>query len=300
MTNMKTLSHWRARAALTLVELVIYLGFSVVVSGVGYSFLTSGTQLYAKNMSIIRSHTNLRTVLDRMVNNLQQANSLPVLIGTSGATSVAPAAGLYYDRYLGDPYVVTNPGGTGLSASATSITITRSMAALASPPVPAAGDTLLIDASPNPVRAIIATVTPGAIDNVLQRQPIALTLSVALGTAVSWTGAQVQTSRLVHQEAFLVVPVGNKSELRFFKNFEPQPTLTNAANYTVISDQISVQAGETTPFSIDTVGSDKLVRASLFARSTDYSTYLANKQLNEFNTFVRLTTSLPSRLRPKQ
>ena len=78
------------------------------------------------------------------------------------------------------------------------------------------------------------------------------------------------------------------------------PTLTNAANYTVVSNQLSTQSWETTPFSIDTVGSDKLVRASLFARSTDYSTVLANKQLNNFNTFVRLSTSLPSRLRPKQ
>ena len=300
MTNMKTLSHWRSRAAITLVELVIYLGFSVIVSGVAYSFLTSGTRLYAKNMSIVRSHTNLRSVLDRLVNNLQQANSLPVLISSSGAASAAPAAGLYYDRYLGDPYVVTNPSGTGLSAGTTSITITRSTAALASPPLPVAGDALLIDATPNPVRALIATSTPGTVDNVLQRQPIVLTLSGTLGTAVSWTSSQVQTSRLVHREAFIVVPVGDKSELRYFNNFEPMPTLTNAANYSVISNQISVQAAETTPFSIDTVGPDKLVRASLFARSTDYSTYLANKQLNEFNTFVRLNTSLPSRLRPKQ
>jgi hypothetical protein len=42
------------------------------------------------------------------------------------------------------------------------------------------------------------------------------------------------------------------------------------------------------------------VRASLFARSTDYSTWLANKQANEFNTFVRLNASLGSRLRPRQ
>jgi type II secretory pathway pseudopilin PulG len=290
----------RKRAGFTLVELLIYLGLSVVISGVGYSLLNGQTRLYAKNMSIVRSHTNLRSVLDRLVNNLQQANSLPVLISTTGASSAAPSSGLYYDRYRGDPYVVTNPGGSGLTAATTSITITRSTAALASPPLPAAGDTLLIDASPSPVRALIATSTPGAIDTVNQRQPIVLTLSSALGTAVSWTSPQVQTSRLVHREAFIVVPVGDRSELRFFKNFEPMPTLTNAANYTVISNQISVQAGETTPFSIDLVNSDSLVRASLFARSTDYSTYLGNKQLNEFNTFVRLSTSLPSRLRPKQ
>jgi hypothetical protein len=124
-------------------------------------------------------------------------------------------------------------------------------------------------------------------------------LSSGLSTAVTWTASQVQTSRLVHREAFIVVPVGSYSELRYFQNFEPMPTLTNAANYTVVSNQLSTQSGETTPFSIDTVGSDKLVRASLFARSIDYNNVLANKQLNNFNTFVRLSTSLPSRLRPK-
>ena len=297
---MKAYTPLRKRAAFTLVELVIYLGFAVAISGVGYSFLTGQTTLYAKNMSIVRSHTNLRSTLDRLVNNLQQANGLPVLISTTGATSAAPASGFYYDRYLGDPYVVTHPGGTGLAAGATTLTVTRSTAALASPPLPAPGDTLLLDASPSPVRANIATSTPGVINGATQRQTIVLTLSAGLGTAVTWTASQVQTSRLVHREAFIVVPAGDGSELRFFQNFEPVPTLTNAANYTVISNQLSIQAGETTPFSIDTVGSDRLVRASLFARSTDYSNVLAKKQANNFNSFVRISTALPSRLRPRQ
>ena len=51
---------------------------------------------------------------------------------------------------------------------------------------------------------------------------------------------------------------------------------------------------------VDLVGGDKVVRANLCARSTDYGTYLANKQQNEFNTYVRLNTALPSRLRPKK
>ena len=300
MINMRALTSFRKRTAFTLVEMLIYMGFAVAISGVGYTFLTGQTTLYAKNMSIVSSHTSARSTLDRLVNNLQQANGLPVLISTTGATSAAPASGLYYDRYLGDPYVVTHPGGTGLAAGATTLTVTRSTAALASPPLPGPGDTLLLDASPSPVRAVIATSTPGTINGATQRQTIVLTLSSGLSSAVTWTASQVQTSRLVHREAFIVVPVGNSSELRFFPNFEPMPTLTNAANYAVISNQISTQSGETTPFSIDTVGSDKLVRASLFARSTDYSSVLANKQANNFNTFVRLSTSLPSRLRPKQ
>ena len=281
-------------------ELVIYFGIAVIISGVAYSFLGGAMTLYAKNMSIVRSHTNLRSVLDRLSNNLQQANSLPVLINTSGAVSVAPAAGLYYDRYVGDPYVVANPSGTGLAASALNVTITRSTVPLASPTAPVAGDAVLIDDPNGAVRALISASVPGAVDSSTQRQSFALTLSAALGSAVAWSSTEVRTAKIIHREAFLVVPVGDKSELRYFRNYEPAPVLTNAANYAVISNQISILAGETTPFSIDTIGTDRIVRASLFARSTDFSTWLANKQAYEFNTFVRLNALLGSRLRPKQ
>lgn len=296
---MKPLPH-RRLAGLTMIELVIYFGLAVVISGVVYSFLQSSMMLYAKNMSIVRSHSNLRSVLDRLSNNLQQANSLPVLINTSGAATVAPSAGLYYDRYLGDPYVISNPGGSGLPSTTTTVTITRSTVALASPPLPRAGDALLLDDQNGAVRALITTSTAGAIDASTQRQPITLTFSAALGRTLSWTSPEVRTAKLVHREAFLVVQTGNSSEFRYFQNFEPLPVLTNPANYTVISNQFSILAGEMTPFSIDTIGSDRIVRASLFARCTDFSTWLANKQAYEFNTFVRLNALLGSRLRPKQ
>lgn len=299
MTDMKLLSYRSRRSGLSLVELMMYLGIAAVIAGVAYSFLRTATMLYAKNMSIVRSHTNLRSVLDRLGNNLQQANSLPVLINTSGAVSAAPASGLYYDRYLGDPYVVTNPSGTGLAATATTVILTRSTAALASPPIPAAGDAILIDDPNGAVRALVATCTAGAVDG-QQHQAFTLTLTAALGKAIAWSATEVRAAKLIHREAFLVVPVGDKSEFRYFPNFEPIPVLTNPGNYTVISNQISILAGETTPFSIDTIGTDRIVRASLFARSTDFSTWLTNKQANEFNTFVRLNALLGSRLRPKQ
>jgi hypothetical protein len=297
---MRTLRHNRHRLGISLVELLIYLTIAVLVCGVTFSFLRGATMLYTKNMSIVGSHNNLRSVLDRLSNNLQQANSLPVLINTSGAVSPAPAQGLYYDRYLGDPYVVTNASGTGLSPSTTTVTITRSTAPLASPPVPVAGDAILIDDPGGAVRALISNSTAGAVNGVTQLQSFTLTLSAALGKSLNWSAPEVRTAKLLHREAFLVVPVGDKSEVRYFQNFEPMPVLTNPANYTVISNQFSILAGETTPFSIDTVGSDRIVRASLFARSTDYSTWLSNKQSNNFNTFVRLNASLGSRLRPKQ
>lgn len=291
---------YRRRSGLTLMELVIYFGLAVVISGVIYSFLQSAMMLYAKNMSIVRSHSNLRSVLDRLSNNLQQANSLPVLINASGTVTVAPSAGLYYDRYLGDPYVVSNASGSGLPSATTTVTITRSTVALASPPVPAVGDALLIDDPTGAVRSLITASTPGAVDVSTQRQPITVTFSAALGKTLSWSSPEVRTAKLVHREAFLVVQTGNSSEFRYFQNFEPVPVLTNPANYAVISNQFSILAGEMTPFSIDTIGSDRIVRASLFARCTDFSNWLANKQAYEFNTFVRLNALLGSRLRPKQ
>ena len=297
---MPLFKHHKSSSGFTLVELMVYMCIGLLVSYVTYSFLTSATILYAKNMSIVHSHTNLRSVLDRLCNNMQQANSRPVLIDTAGNAVVTTAsAGLYYDRYLGDPYVVTNATGTGLTAATTTITVTRSTAAMVAPPIPVPGDAILISNQNGDVRALITTSTQGAVDIVNQRQPVTLTLSAPLGIAITWTAPEIRTAILVHREAFLVVPVGNLSEFRYFRNFEPQPVLTNPANYVVISNQLSVLSNEITPFSIDTLGTDRVVRASLFARSTEFSTYLGNKQAYEFNTFVRLNTVLSSRLRPQ-
>ena len=301
---MQRLSQYRNRSGLTLVETMMYVTLAVILSYVTYSFLTGATMLYAKNMSIVHSHTNLRSVMDRTLNNMQQGNCLPVLIDTTGAVvATPPSPGVYYDRYLGDPYVVTNPAGVGLPAGTTSVTVTSSTSALASPPAPKAGDAIIIHNPSGDIRTQISGSVAGAVDLVNQRQPYTVTLSTALAAAISWPSSEVRTATLVHREAFLVVPVGNLSEFRFFQNFEPIPNaagLTNTANYTVISNQLSILAGETTPFSIATVGTDKIVKASFFARCTDFSTYLTSKQAYEFNTFVRLNTSLSSRLRPQQ
>lgn len=297
---MRLLKTHRNRSGLTVMEMTFYMAIGIILSYVTYSFMTSAMVLYAKNMSIVHSHTNLRSVLDRLNNSLQQANNRPVLIDTTGNAAVtASAAGLYYDRFLGDPYVVTNASGSGLPSNTTTLTITRSTHPLASPPIPVPGDALLISNPSGNVRALIATSTPGVVSGGTQQQPITLTLTAALGTTIGWTAPEVRTATLVHREAFLVVPAGNQSEFRFFKDFEPVPSLANPANYTVISNQLSSLTGETTPFSLDTLGTDRIVRASLFARSTEFSTYLTNKQAYNFNTFVRLNTVLASRLRPQ-
>lgn len=304
MTNMKTLRSYRSRSGATLAEMMVYAVVGIIVSCVAYTFLLSSTQLYAKNLSIVHSHTDMRGVLDRTLNNMQQGNSLPVLIDTTGATVASgSSAGLYYDSYKGDPYVITNPSGNGLAVGTTTITLTYSTAALASPPAPKVGDAIIISNPGGDVRLQLSACVAGAFDSVNNRQPYTVTLSSALASAISWTSAETRTATLVHREAFLVVPCSGYSELRYFKDFEPIPSaaaLANPANYTVVTKQLSVLTGEMTPFSIATVGTDKIVKASFFARCTDYSNYLNNRQAFEFNTFVRVNTSLSSRLRPQQ
>ena len=297
---MQLLKHHRNRSGVTIAELSIYMLVGALIGYVIYSFLTGATVLYAKNLSIVHSHTNLRSTLDRLNNSMQQANSRAVLMDTSGNVTVAATApGLYYDRFLGDPYVITNPTSTGLPVGTTTITLTRSTVALASPPIPAVGDAIIIGTPSGDVRALIATSTPGTVNGATQLQSITLTLTAPMATSVGWSPPEIRTATLVRREAFLVVPVGNLSEFRFFPSFEPKPIMTDPTKYVVVSNQLSALVGETTPFSIDTLGTDKIVRASLLARSTEYSTYLTNKQAYNFNTFVRLNTVLASRLRPQ-
>ena len=304
MTSMLPLHQYRSRSGVTIAELSVYSLVGIILSCVAYTFLTGATQLYAKNMSLVRSHTDMRGVLDRTLNNMQQGNSLPVLIDTTGATVASGAsAGLYYDSFKGNPYVITNPSGTGLAAGTAIITITASQAALASPPAPVAGDAVIIANPSGDVRIRITASVAGTFDSSNNRQPYTVTLSSPLAAAISWSAAEVRTITLVHREAFLVVPVGTYAELRYYPDFEPTPNaagIANSANYKLITKQLSVLAGEMTPFSIASVGTDNIVKASFFARCTDYSTYLSAHQAFEFNTFVRVNTSLASRLRPQQ
>jgi hypothetical protein len=300
---MQTFRQQRKCSGLTLVETMMYVAVAAILAYIIYSFVTSSMILYAKNMSIVRSHNNIRTIMDRTLNNMMVADSLPVLINTTAATTTSPAAGLYFDTYLGDPYVVTNPAGAGLPSGTTTLTITSSTAALASPPKPNPGDSLLINNPAGNVRAQIATCVAGTANAALQQQPYTVTLTTPLAAAISWPSNQIRTATLVHRVAFIVMPAGNVSQLQYYPNFEPIPTaaqLAAPANYVVISNQLSAQSGETTPFTVATIGSDTIVNASFYVRSTDFSTYLSNKQSYEFDTFVKLNTSLASRLRPAE
>ncbi len=304
------------QSAFTLVEILVALGVLSVVGTVAMSYMGSQTFLFAKNTSLNQSHASVRSELDRLTNELQQAQSPPILTDTSGvATGVTPAAGLQFDRLVGDPYVIAYPGSPGLAATDTSVTVTRSTNILASAPIPRPGDVLLIDPPTGaPIRAQVASVAAGVIDAKAKRQLITLTFVAPLGVAIDWrnppdTPPQQKTAKLVRREAFIVMPSGDRNELRFYQSFEPLPPVTLAAilndpsQYIVITDAVSTAVpvsgpADATPFSIDTTGGNRLVTANLGTQAQDYVNSLANKQAaNSFNTFVRITTTLPSRQR---
>lgn len=286
-----------------LVAVVILGVFGVMVT----SFTVTETWLYAKNTSLNASHTSVRSALDRLANELQQSQNLPALIdATANATAATTAAGVSYDRLVGSPYKIEHPGGSGYPANATSVSVTRSTDPLASAPLPVPGDSLLIGLSDGTtVRAQVSTAVITSTNSVNKRQTVRLNLTGPLGAAVSWDSTQIKTGQVVRRQAFIVIPSGPRNELRFYQSFEPIPDLNTPGNYVVITNEVSTATNpdgtprDVTPFSIDTSGGDKLVKASLRMQAKDYDASLANKQKNSFNTFVQIDVTLPSRLRPK-
>ncbi len=304
---MKTNSRSHASSGFSLTEILIAIVVLVVIGVMVTSFTVTETWLFAKNTALNNSHRSARRALDRLANELQQTQNLPTLIDETGnPTAASTAAGLSYDRLVGAPYKIEDPGGGGFKAKDTKITITLSTDPLASPPLPQAGDVLLLDL-PNggPLRAQVSSIKITKIDAKNKRQTIDLTLVNKLGIDIPFDSAQTQAAQLVRRQAFIVVPSGARNELRYYQSFEPMPNLSDPSEYVLITPDISTvklpdgTRRDVTPFSIDTSTGDKLVKASLRMQAREYVYSLANKQANSFNTFVQMDVTLPSRLRPK-
>src|SRR5262245_51418874 len=104
---MQPLRQRKKTAGLTLVELVMYCLLAGAVGLIVYGTLRTSSTLSTKNASLNRSHDELRSALDRLASNLRMARNVPTLLNTSGAVvSSGPAAGVRYDRILGEPYVL--------------------------------------------------------------------------------------------------------------------------------------------------------------------------------------------------
>jgi len=284
-------------AAFTLTEMMVALGVGVVVSLLAYAYLRTSTLLVAKNISMNLSNNDLRGSIDQMGDRVQGAVNVPVLINTAGAVTAAPSAGVYYDRLLGDPYIVTHPGGNGLTAAATSVTVTRSTDVYASPPIPQAGDVLVIDGAPTTLRPRVSSVTTFAAGANLQG--ITITLTAALGAVINWDSAQPKTSKLIRREALIVMPAGTRPQLRRYHSFETTTNLNDPATYAVISRAVGNQGAEVTPFSIVTAGLDRLLSIDFRVRTAAFDQVMMGKEINDFSSYMRVQGVVPSRQRPK-
>lgn len=286
----------------TIPELIVAMSVLTVISLVAFSFLRSGTILAAKATRMNYSHDELRGSFDRLADHLLAANNVPTLLGTDGlpASETGQAAGLRFDKVIGDPYVLDSPTLAGsFTATATSLVMWRSTNVVATAPVPSIGDVVIIPTPTGNIRARITAVTAQAVAPTDVKQKLTLTFSSALGKALSWSAGQPQIAKIVRPEAFIVMPAGSKNELRFYPQFEPVPSLSDKSKYKVLTNQVGTSTGEGTPFSILNMDGDRIVQSTLRVRESQYSRSLSDDELNSYSGYFQLLLNLPSRLRPK-
>lgn len=302
----------------TLIEVCIAAAILTVVGMGGYSMLMSSTTLLAKNVSLNSSNILTNAALDRIFAELNQGNRLPSLINADGspAAEPGPAAGIIFDRYLGGPYVVGNPGG-GLAATATTFNLFYSTNALARPPVPKKNDVVIMDGQ---TRALVSSCTAGSaafsspaptptpsggemVTVTLQNKLGSYTIPpVSSGTAIPWSSTTQQTAYVVHRKAFVVVPINGTNgpaELRLYPDAETVTNYSDPASYVVLSRNIGTRTvngvAENAPFSIVSQDGNKFLNIAMRVEDQGFNKRLATQQTNEFNTFQRVDTKMRPR-----
>ncbi|HEX8296895.1 MAG TPA: hypothetical protein VF593_11375 [Chthoniobacteraceae bacterium] len=295
----RRVSQSNAAAGFTLLEVLVAGAVSSAVGVAIFAFMNAGMFLSAKNLALNLTSNQMRYSLDRVEQVLQQGDTSPVLITTTGAAAGSgPAAGVKLDRYLGGPYVISAPGSGGLPETTTVLNLTRSTHALASPPIPRNGDVVRIDTAGSSLRPTVAGCVAGTTNAGLQRQPLTVTLTAPLGTAVPFSTSFVMTAKLVCSVAFIVMPNGSKRELRYYDRFDTVTNLNDPSRYVVISDQIALQGSDITPFSLTQLSGKSFVAFSLRVRGGNYDRRLLGKQSDEFNTYSRVEALVRPRVNP--
>ena len=271
-------------------EVVVALISSGVLASALFLFLNTSTISFAKNFSTNSSHSTLRSVVDRVADELNSSAGNVSLINTTGtAVTNGSAAGFTYDRYLGGPYVVTHPGGTGLAATATSFTITRSLHASASPPVPKAGDVVRINGSG--ARLVVASATSGAVDG-NNRQSHTITLTAAIGSAIAWNATDVKIATLVRKSAFVVIPSATRNELRYFPRAETITNFSTSTAFSVICNNVGTGTGDTTPFTVSTTtdyADRKFITMNLKIRAREFDARLLTLEKKNFSAITQMS-----------
>ena len=284
----------RHRSAFTLVEVLIGSAVGVIASIGVFAVINAGSMLTARNLSVNLTSNAMRKSLDRVEQVLQQSETIPVLIDTAGNTTVGPAAGVRFDRYIGGPYVIDAPA--GLAANVTSIALVRSTASSASPPLPQAGDVIRISGS-DLLRPRIASIVVSAPDAALH-QTTSATLTDPLGTAIATPSGGQFVARLVRRQAMIVMPAGGARQLRFYPSLDTTTDLNNSSSYILVSDMVGLQADDATPFTNDTPLGINFVKMSLRVRASKFDARLLGKQGDQFNTFARVDTYIRPKVNP--
>ena len=337
------LSRRHRQAGFTLVEISITMAVLTVVGGLAYSMLMSSTNLLAKNISLNSSNISVRSALDRINAEINQSCAFPtidpaipkppcLLINADGtpASTSAPAAGVIFDRYLGGPYIVGNPG-TGLPATATTFTLYYSLDPLVdpliqptNPPAPATNDVVMMDSSTRALvsSSTVSTTFSSPMPNPTPGSPLGRVATVTLpdtlgtytvptGTAVAWSSTSQRAAYVVHRKAFVVVPVsgvnGPPAELRMYPDAEKLTEIINdSTKYVVLTREIGtktftvggVDFKEHLPFSLIAQNGATFLNIAMRVEDQQFNKRLATQQAKEFNTFLRVDTLLRPRNMP--
>ena len=282
-----------ATGGFTLVELMIAASIGGVVALFIGTFLSGSALLFAKNLSTNVTHNSTRSALDRLAQDITQADGAISLITATGATVASgQAAGIAFDVLRANPYVIAHPGGTGLSAAATTFTLKRTTNAVAQPPLPSVDDVVLADDA-GAVRLKVQTATAGAIAGSVQ--DVAVTLQSAAGTAIPWASTSIKGARVVRRVAYVVVPSGGKNELRYFPAAENIANFSTVAGYTLVLRNLASASGDETPFSYQTFQGKDFLRFVMRVRSDRYDQRLLRYEKNQFSSIQRIDFLLSPR-----
>ncbi len=313
-------NHDPRRHGYTLVQLMVVIAIVMLVGAAAYSMLMSSTTLLAKNVSLNSSNILARSSLDRIFAELNQANKTPTLINADGsvATGTGPAAGVLFDKYVGGPYIVGNPG-SGLAASATTFKLYYSIDSVANPPLPLKNDVVIMDgvtralvSSCSASTSSLAAPTPTPAPASPNGRMVTVTLqnslgtytspTVSSGTAIAWSSKTQQTAYIIHRRAFVVAPGSSASspaELRFYRDAETVINYNDPTTYTVLTGGIGNSTvngvAENTPFSLVTQNGATFLNIAMRVEDQQFNKRLASQQRSDFNTFLRVDTMLRPR-----
>ena len=275
----------RGYAGFTLVEVLVGMTIGVLVSLGVFAFIDTSSMLTARNLSVNLTSDSIRGSLDRVEQLIQSANTMPVLINTSGTSSAGPAAGVRFDRYIGGTYVV-NPPATTLASGLSSLSLVFSTSSVSSAVNPTQGDILRIDGSVATLRPKVGAPPFTTSIPALGQRSVTVSLTSSLGTAVSSSSGI--RAKLIRDVAVIVMPSGSGRQLRYYSDFGATTDLNDVTKYVVLTDQVGLQAIDATPFSLQSIGGKSFVKMSLRVRASNFDRRLSGKQADQFNTFSQV------------